>query len=886
MTDNRFLEVDRQVRRARAHRHHPHHHHHDALGVSGMESLAFPFSTTDRVLVVLIDNGGIDLGLPDLVDRLLALVPGANLLPGSVKTGLVSALNNEIKRITRNLLESAELTLNRYSAAKPDQYGDVLVLRDGAATYAELKRTLIAQATASKIVDVVILTHGSSDWISVADGITGDKIRAIKAEAGRALTVRSVYMMNCVGSSLNQAWLDAGAKASAGTTRNNYLPEPTTHFFWVNWLAGQTFGAAVTNAYKQTIAALNGIVKGFLEASPIPGTSMIAGLVDFAEFDFVRDSLPMVQGQQNVTISSDDLTFSQSLSRTSSLVTALLPLSVAKALSEPPPERRLSAPGLAFVRRFEPVADGDKRLGAAQRTITETVSAPLTQNQVDALICFVLGVGDDAFRASTLLSVLNRGVFSQVPDELRKWTKRIQNGQPVLDPALAPRRAAEAELFASRNGAVGARQAVSPAGSPAVSQSMGAVDYAVPGLLAPLQQPSPLTCWATVIAMMTSWRRQQSIAPHDAIAPAGQEFLTKLAAGQGLDVESAGRLYQALGLVAIQSLNPSVDGWDQYLRLYGPQYVDIGYPNNNVNVHAVIVTGISGDGTADGTTITYIDPVPGAVVNRKFRDFLTQYEAPGAVSWPYVITHWPAAQTAGQSLPTNGRYTYESSLAPHFAQQQAFMIAGIAIADAIQIGLGGVAVAQAGVSASAGTFTLTYDKAQRLLTPEARGAMPGAQATTQSYSHRVFQIGASGFANASVIIEWQGNAYGEITTPVIRRDLDQSTDWSHSSCNIAITKLDRIPPADTDPRTWPVVFHYEGSYDPPGNGYWEFTGEFQIDAFGGIKWAKHQVVSRSLIDAFISGSPEDYVRRGADVTGTVAPIPAEQIQYLQAHRPL
>lgn len=877
MSENRFLEVDRELHQLRTH--HRRHRNGRASGLSGMEMLAFPLSATDRVLVVLIENGGIDLGLPDLVDRLLAVVPGASVLPDSVKSGIVTALRDRLRAITDNLLETAELTLNRFSAAKPDTYSDVIVLRDGTATYAELKRTLIAQAAANKIVDVVILTHGANDWISVADGIDGAKIRAIRTEAGRPIPIRSVYMMNCVGSSLNQAWIDAGAKTSAGALRNNYLPEPTTHFFWANWRAGQPFETAVTGAYRQTIGVMNDVVRGFLDASPIPGTSAIARLIDFADFDFVRDSAPVVQGQRTLTISSDDLTFSQSLGRASSLATLVLPVSVVKSLSDAgPPQRTLSDAGLAFVRGFEQVAPGDQRLVDAQRTVTDSVSVPLTQNQVDALVDFVLGVGPDAFRSSTLLRELNASHYTSVPDELRKWTKVQQNGHAVDQPELARRRAAEADLFTRADAAAGAAPA-----APAVSASMGAVSYTVPGLVAPLQQPSPMTCWATVIAMMTSWKRQQSIAPRDAIAPAGAEFLQKFDAGQPLDAASAGRLYQALGLVAMQSLNPSIDGWDQFLRLYGPLYVDIGYPQVSTT-HAVIVTGISGDGTADGTTITYVDPALGSVVNRKFADFLANYETPAAVNWPYVITHWPADPAVAQSLPTAGVYTYEASVHPAFAREQ-FAILGIAIEDAIQIGLGATAVAQTGVSASAGTFNLSYDKAQRLLTSEARTHMPGAAAATQTYHRKLFDIssGRIGTAHAVVNIDWQGNAYGEIGTPTIQRDLDNSTEWSHSSFTCAITKPERIPPANTDPRTWPIVYTYEGSYDPVGNGQYEFQGEFQIDAFGGIRWNRHHVVSRSLLDATIMGRPEEYVARGPDVASTVPDIPPEQLDYLRQH---
>jgi hypothetical protein len=879
MSENRFLEVDRELRSVRTRR--PNQRNGAASGLSATESLAFPFSATDRVLVVLIENGGIDLGLPDLVDRLLAIVPGGSALPDSLKAVLVAALRDRLRTITDNLLETAELTLNRFSAAKPDTYSDVVVLRDASATYADLKRTLIEQAAAHKIVDVVILTHGSNDLISAVDMIDGAKIRAIRTEAGAAIPIRSVYMMNCVGSSLNQAWLDAGAKTSAGTLHNNYLPEPTTHFFWANWRAGQPFETAVTGAYRQTIGVMNDTVRASLVASPIPGTTAIAALVDFADFDFVRDSAPVVQGQRTVTISSDDLTFTQSMSRASSLATTVLPVRVVKSLSDAaasPPQRSLSDGGLAFVRGFEQVAPGDQRVVDAQRVVTDTISVPLTQNQVDALVDFVLGVGPEAFRSSTLLRELNASHYGAVPDELRKWTKAQQNGQVAEQPELVRRRTAEAELFVRAD-----TPAAAPA--PAVSQSMGAVSYTVPGLVAPQQQPSAMTCWATVIGMMTSWKRQQSISPRDAIAPAGDEFLRKFDAGEGLDSASAGRLYQALGLVAMQSLNPSIDGWDQYLRLYGPLYVDIGYPTQTAT-HAVIVTGISGDGTADGTTITYADPALGSVVNRKFGEFLANYETQSAVDWPYVITHWPAPPAAAQSLTMNGMYTYEASVQPPLEQAQ-FVIAGVAIevADAIQIGLAAASVAQAGASASQGTFTLTYDKAQRLLTSDARAAMPGAAAATQTYTRRIFDIepGQVGMANAVINIEWQGNAYGEVGTPVIRRDLASSSEWSHSSFSCAIIKLDRIPPANTDPRAWPIVYSYEGTFDPVGNGYFEFSGEFQIDAFGGIRWNRHQVVSRSLIDAAIGGRPEDYVARGPDVASTIPTIPPEQLDYLRHH---
>ena len=100
-----------------------------------------------------------------------------------------------------------------------------------------------------------------------------------------------------------------------------------------------------------------------------------------------------------------------------------------------------------------------------------------------------------------------------------------------------------------------------------------------------------------------------------------------------------------------------------------------------------------------------------------------------------------------------------------------------------------------------------------------------------------------------------------------------------------ITKLDRIPLPNTDPRAWPIVYSFEGTYDPYGNGYFEFSGEFELNAFGGIKFNRHHVVSRATIEVAVLGKPEEYVQRGPDVSADVPPIPEQQLKFLRAHLP-
>ncbi|NGO43048.1 lysozyme [Streptomyces ureilyticus] len=673
-----------------------------------------PMAAADRALVVLIENGGIDLGIPEVVDLLLSAVPGSGLIPDAARRELAEYLRAKIKQTTDVLLESAELAANRYSDAQPGLYGEVTVLRDGTASYQELKSTLISLTQRSRIIDVYILTHGDINYISVPGGIDSDKIRAIRAEAGRPLSIRTVYMMNCEAQTLNQAWLDAGAKAASGSLGLNVLPEPTMYFFWRSWRDGQPFETAATSAYRRTVNLINQTVRAFVAALPIPGSASLADQIDTESLDAVRSSAPVIQGQRTVTITSDDLSFTRSIS--SGLATTVLPIS-----SLPPATsgttvgdqgllRHVSAEGLDFIRGWEAPALVSEGFDQALRDRVELalqavgrVSVPLDQNQVDALVSFVCGIGAGPFERSTLLVRLNDGDHQAVVTEMSKWTKTRRDGQIIEMEDLVRRRQAEAEF---------------------------------------------------------------------------------------------------------------------YLR-------------------------------AAGST-----PAPATAATQQTYKFVS-----------------PSRMVHGQSV-----FSY---------QQNPLVIAGIGVADAAQIGLDAVAVGQAQLSASAGSFTLTYPQVQRMLTNEARQQMPGAQTARSVYTRTVLQldVGRIGTANADVEIEWGGNPHGEIDTPVIRRNLHTSSDWSRSSAVINIVKRDKIPLPNTDPRAWPIVFTYDGTYDPMGNGHWEFNGEFEINAFGAIKFNLHDVVSRSLADWAIAGTPADYVAIGPTVEVPTPVIPDEQSAYLRSRLP-
>ena len=77
------------------------------------------------------------------------------------------------------------------------------------------------------------------------------------------------------------------------------------------------------------------------------------------------------------------------------------------------------------------------------QSIAELVKVELTNNQLQALESFVNDRGLDIFKNSTLLKVINRNEFDQVPSELRKWV--VNNGRKLNE--LVDLREQEVALF-------------------------------------------------------------------------------------------------------------------------------------------------------------------------------------------------------------------------------------------------------------------------------------------------------------------------------------------------------------------------------------------------------------------------------------------------------
>jgi len=128
---------------------------------------------------------------------------------------------------------------------------------------------------------------------------------------------------------------------------------------------------------------------------------------------------------------------------------------------------------------------------------------------------------------------------------------------------------------------------------------MADVSYPVP-LLA---QPDKLSCWCASMAMLVSFRRQTTYAPEQL----AQDVNFSLRTSYDWDALEAVKNqfgFQDISLPSNASLYPTPQQWSDWLTANGPLWITtVGDPS-----HAIVLRGLTGDLTADGTTAHINDP--------------------------------------------------------------------------------------------------------------------------------------------------------------------------------------------------------------------------------------------------------------------------------------
>lgn len=89
----------------------------------------------------------------------------------------------------------------------------------------------------------------------------------------------------------------------------------------------------------------------------------------------------------------------------------------------------------------------DNDLKIALAAVNKLVTVPLNNNQKAALMSWTFNFNERQLRDSTMLEVLNKGIYSAVPGELKRWVYATVDGEAVIMNGLVARRKAEGDLW-------------------------------------------------------------------------------------------------------------------------------------------------------------------------------------------------------------------------------------------------------------------------------------------------------------------------------------------------------------------------------------------------------------------------------------------------------
>jgi hypothetical protein len=147
--------------------------------------------------------------------------------------------------------------------------------------------------------------------------------------------------------------------------------------------------------------------------------------------------------------------------------------------------------------------------------------------------------------------------------------------------------------------------------APEAESKQIAIDYQVE--LVP--QPTEASCWAAALAMITSFRDQASYSADEVASRANMDIKRSYGWNDIRSAVSTWQLKEAGPTCAMPGY------WAGLLQANGPLWVvEVGNPGT----HAVVLVGMHGDGTPEGTSATLNNPWPpnqGAVQEKTFQDF-------------------------------------------------------------------------------------------------------------------------------------------------------------------------------------------------------------------------------------------------------------------------
>lgn len=167
------------------------------------------------------------------------------------------------------------------------------------------------------------------------------------------------------------------------------------------------------------------------------------------------------------------------------------------------------------------------------------------------------------------------------------------------------------------------------------------VDAKCSGVVFPVKQGKKWGCWAASGAMMLGWKSTRPATISDTLNQVGGNYKSLYDTDAGLSGSEIASFIKALGLKAEPLQSYTVTAFADLVKssplyfVYNPD----GTAANKVR-HVAVVTRVKGDGTIDGTNITYIDPEDAKEYTESFKKFMIKYEAGENVDYKVQIGHY------------------------------------------------------------------------------------------------------------------------------------------------------------------------------------------------------------------------------------------------------
>ncbi|PWU56092.1 hypothetical protein DLJ47_07555 [Micromonospora sp. S4605] len=149
-----------------------------------------------------------------------------------------------------------------------------------------------------------------------------------------------------------------------------------------------------------------------------------------------------------------------------------------------------------------------------------------------------------------------------------------------------------------------------------------ALDVAVDPPVVPIKQKSSLVCWAAGGAMMSNWKTGRSATVEQVLDGLGGSWRSRYDLNQGVGVADLRAVLAAVGLTEDGPASYTPEGLARLIEAVGPvlDIGDDGIENNQIS-HVRILTGVQGDGTPDGSTVSLVDPASGTALTMAVRAF-------------------------------------------------------------------------------------------------------------------------------------------------------------------------------------------------------------------------------------------------------------------------